>query len=524
MTRTRILAILPLLWLALAALACSQGTNPVIYVTATVFVAPSGEPPLPNPFKPTPTPAGPTATAIRPTPNPTYPPSNKTTAYTVQAGDTLATIAQVYGVTVDQITALNPSVTATTIINIGQVLTLPGRPLFTTPNIKIIPDSELVNSPTASHFDVAAYVKFQPGFLRVYSEVVSNRPLSGADIVQFVATSASINPRLLLALLEYRGGWISNPVPNSDLMTYPMGLVDKNQQGLFRQLFWAANQLNAGYYGYKYRGMTSLQFIDNSRLAFAPELNPGSVAVQYFLSRTADRSVWQAQVAQTGFFTTYMAMFGDPFRTALEPLIPLDIRQPDLQFPFNQGETWYYTGGPHGGWDDSSGWSAIDFGPPKPPDELITQQGYCYVSPAYATAAVAGLVTRSSDGIVVIDVDMDGDERTGWTILYFHIATEDSIRAGTRVQPGTPIGHPSCEGFYLRATATHLHIARRYNGEWVPADCWACAPNVPAPPFVLSGWRVRGYPNQIYQGWMEKEGQIRRAEQGRDDPSNQVSW
>ena len=96
--------------------------------------------------------------------------------------------------------------------------------------------------------------------------------------------------------------------------------------------------------------------------------------------------------------------------------------------------------------------------------------------------------------------------------------------AGKPVQPGTPIGHPSCQGFYLSASATHLHIARRYNGEWIPADCWACAPSVPAPPFVLSGWRVKGYPYQIYQGWMEKDGQIRRAEQGRDDPSNQVSW
>jgi LasA protease len=524
MTRTRILAVLPFLWLVIAALACSQGTSPVVYVTATAFIPQGGEPTLPNPFRPTPTPSGPTATAIRPTPNPTYPPVATTSKYTVQTGDTLALIAQLYGVTVDQILKLNPGVTATSILNVGQVLTLPGRPNYTTPNVKIIPDSELVNSPTARGFDVAAYVKFQPGFLRVYSEILFNRNLSGAEIVQFVATNASINPRLLLALLEYRGGWISNPVPDADSMTYPMGLRDQKQQGLFKQLFWAAGQLNAAYYGWKYRGMASLQFSDQSRLAFAPELNPGTVAVQYFLSRTVDRGTWQAEIAPPGFFTTYMAMFGDPFRNALEPLVPPDLKQPDFQFPFNQGETWYYTGGPHGGWDDNSGWSAIDFAPPKPPDELVAEQGYCYISPAFATAVVGGLVTRSGDGIVVIDVDMDGDERTGWTVLYFHVAAEESIEAGRPVQPGTPIGHPSCQGFYLSAVATHLHIARRYNGEWIPADCWACAPNVPAPPFILNGWRVRGYPNQIYQGWMEKGAEIRRAEQGRDDPSNQVSW
>ena len=43
---------------------------------------------------------------------------------------------------------------------------------------------------------------------------------------------------------------------------------------------------------------------------------------------------------------------------------------------------------------------------------------------------------------------------------------------------GDHIGHPSCEGG--RAVGTHLHIARKYNGEWVGAGG--------ALPFVLSGW------------------------------------
>jgi hypothetical protein len=33
------------------------------------------------------------------------------------------------------------------------------------------------------------------------------------------------------------------------------------------------------------------------------------------------------------------------------------------------------------------------------------------------------------------------------------------------------------------------------------------------PPFVMSGWTIRGYPNQHYQGWMEKDGQVRQADQ-----------
>jgi len=68
-------------------------------------------------------------------------------------------------------------------------------------------------------------------------------------------------------------------------------------------------------------------------------------------------------------------------------------------------------------------------------------------------------------------------------------------------------------------------VARRYNGEWLPADCWACAPDTPAPPFVLSGWRVRGIPAQIYQGSLEKNGQPEvMADQGRNVTDNEISW
>src|SRR5689334_23013834 len=109
----RTLLILPPLALFIAVLACSQGSNPVLYVTATAPAVPSGEPTLPNPFRPTPTPSGPTPTAIHPTPNPTYPPKAVNTNYTIQNGDTLATIAQAFGTTIDEIVKINDGLSET---------------------------------------------------------------------------------------------------------------------------------------------------------------------------------------------------------------------------------------------------------------------------------------------------------------------------------------------------------------------------------------------------------------------------
>jgi hypothetical protein len=520
--------LIPVFFMTLAAIACSGGnSNPILYITATPSIPglPTGEPTLGNPLLPTFTPLGPTATAIQPTPNPTYIPTLTNMPYTVKSGDTLATIAAAFGTGLQDILALNPGLTQNALLQLGQVVMVPSHPAQMTPASKIIPDSELVNSPGVRDFDVQTYIKFQPGFIRVYSEFYQSRLMSGADIIQFFAMNTGVNPRLLLALLEYRGGWVTNPVPPGDALDYPMGYKDAAHKGLFLQVAWAADVLNGGYYGYKQRGDTVLTFADSSRLAYAPSLNAGTVAVQDFLSHNVTRIQWGHDVSPQGFFTTYMAMFGDPFRHAVEPLVPANLTQPPFQLPFAQSETWYYTAGPHGGWDaPNSGWAAIDFAPPAPPDD-VAAQGPCYVSPNFVLAIVGGIIARSADGIVVIDVDMDGDERTGWTVYYFHIAEQDRIKAGTIIQPGTPIGHPSCQGFYLNAPATHVHIARRYNGEWLSADCWACLPGDAAPPFVMDGWQVHGdFGHTLYQGTLERGGQVRTADQGRDKTDNTVTW
>ena len=481
-------------------LACSRQVSqqPVFVFTAT---------PAP-PFEAPGEPIRPAATLMIPTPDPTRPATVAAPeTYVVQPGDTLSLIAEIYGVTVDEIMELN-GLADGDVLSAGQTLILPGQPERTGPDFKVIPDSELVYGPRLQGFDVGAYVRRQSGFLASYVEEVDGELLSGADVVGLIARQYGVSPRLLLALLEYRGEWLSNPFPPDAARNYPLGLINANYSGLYRQLEWAANNLNAGYYGWRYRGLSVVSLRDGTRVALSPSINAGTAAIQYFLAQTLSFRDWLTESGPEGFYATFVDLFGDPFTYAHAPLLPPDLSQPPMELPWAPGEAWYYTGGPHGGWGRGSGWAAIDF---APPDE---QMG-CYVSEYWARAVAPGVIADAGPGFLVLDLDMDGYAGTGWSVFYLHLASDGKVAPGTVVNTGDPLGRPSCEGGV--STGTHLHIARRYNGEWIPADCYACSPLVPHVPFVLSGWMVEGIPGQEYQGYLRNGSETRVAEVTRSE-------
>jgi LasA protease len=460
---------------------------------------------------------------IQPTPDPTRLPQPETTReYIVQAGDTLSAIAAAQGVSVSALLEVN-ELPNPNIIAVGQVIRMPELPDQETSGFKIIPDSGLVRGPGSSAVDVGEFVSQQPGYIRRAVDEVRGETLPAAQIVQRVSLEYSVDARLLLALLEYRAGWLTNPDPDEDAQVYPMGApaspLGFDRNGLYRQLTWTADRLNRGYYGWKYGRLNTAEFESGERFQFAPGLNAGTVGVQHLLSLHNGYTRWLRDITPEGFYRTYVAYFGDPFAGAVEQLVPLDLEQPPLALPFPSDEIWFYTGGPHGGWGSGSAWAAVDF---APPDDLTQATTACYLSEHWSTAVAPGLIARTDEGVVVLDLDGDGDESTGWSILYLHIAAEDRIEAGTYVQPGDRIGRPSCEGGF--STGTHIHIARRYNGEWIPADCSDCPVGKSAPAFAMSGWTVVGIPGQEYQGYLVNGPERRIANQGRLTTDNLIGW
>ncbi len=442
-----------------------------------------------------------TPTPDRPHPLPT--PRTEKEQYTIRSGDSLGAIAQRYGVNISAIIQEN-EIANPDLLEVGKVLTIPAQdPLPPGPDFKIIPDSELVNGPAVANFDTGKIVDQFGGFLKYYRDEVEGTSLSGSEVVSRVAMQYSVNPRLLLALLEYQSRWVTQSTPATSNQDYPMGYLNTGYKGLYLQLSWAANNLNRGFYLWDAGGLSSLILADGVMIPPANTLNAGTVALQLFFSLLDDQAAWRQAVSVEGFSATYRSMFGYPFDFAVEPLLPDGLKQPPMQLPFEPGVDWSFTGGPHGGWGSGSAWAALDFAPPG--DALG-----CVISDAWVVASADGLIVRSQNGEVVEDLDGDGDDQTGWSILYMHIDSNARIKVGTSVKTGERIGHPSCEGGY--STGTHVHLARRYNGEWISADA--------SIPFNLEGWVSSG--NGIeYDGWLNKDGKTIEAWNGRQT-ENQI--
>lgn len=444
----------------------------------------------------------PTITSIPPTPlatRPVYEPGTLVD-YTAQSGDTLPAVAAHFNTTEAEIRQANPVLPK-------EVTTLPpGLPmkipiyyvaLWGNP-YQILPDSLFVNGPAQNGFDTVAFVNSMPGWLKTYTTFAGEKNRTGGEMVDYVSVTYSVSPRLLLALAEYQAGALSNPILADDQANYPLGFADRDHVGFYMQLVWAANTLNNGYYRWRVGNLDTITRLDGSIEHPDPWQDAATVALQYYFSNLLPVDQYQKAIYSDGLAKTYTELFGDPWSTPAN--IEGSLQQPEMTFPFSEGRSWAFTGGPHAAWGNSDPWAALDFAPPL-------NVGGCGSTTEFATAVASGEIVRTDNALAMLDLDGDGNERTGWVILYMHLATQDKIRQGVMVKTGDPIGHPSCEGG--RATGTHVHIARKYNGEWIPADS--------AIPFELNGWVAHNGAAE-YLGTLTRFGKIAVAS---DSASNE---
>jgi hypothetical protein len=359
---------------------------------------------------------------------------------------------------------------------------------LTSTSFHILPDSQAINGPGAIGFDLQSEVESRPGYLKTLTDYAQRKQRPAWEVVDVVARNYSIHPKVLLALLEYQTQALSKPEPSGQQATYPLGVEDPQYRGLYRQLIWAAERFNEAYYGWR-AGPVELELADGRLSRPDPWQNAGTVGVQGVLAGLFGQEAFDLAIGPDGLAKTLNGLWGDPFVDD-QVVIPPSLVQPELGLPFAPNRYWDFTGGPHPAWGDSLPWGALDLAPPA------AYTG-CAESAEFFTAPADGVVTTSDYAMLMLDLDGDGDQRTGWVLFFYHVGQDDQAPVGRVVRKGDPLGHPSCEGG--RATGTHVHVARRYNGEWVP---------VGGPiPFEMGGWTAAPG-EEPYTGTMTKGSKV----------------
>jgi hypothetical protein len=89
--------------------------------------------------------------------------------------------------------------------------------------------------------------------------------------------------------------------------------------------------------------------------------------------------------------------------------------------------------------------------------------------------------------------------------------TEKPVQIAQHVAAGEAIGYASCEGGL--ADSSHVHLARRYNGEWIEAGGPV--------PLNLSGW-VTQPTLAPYEGTLKKGNTVREACECWEAPKNLI--
>ena len=365
---------------------------------------------------------------------------------------------------------------------------------------ELISDSFFLYSPSVLNFNVQRFLDGQPGPLKDYQEELHGKVWTAAEIIAFNAINFGVNPQAILVALEAQGNVISDacaPVPVKDKLT--------GWPGFYTYVRWLTYGALTAYDGARYGEVKYQAIFDDQRTIEIPQgLNAGTTALEIALARSLPPDQWSAWVQGDAplYRERFRAWFGNPYAAPDAVAAPLALPG-GYHLPFQEGDTWFYTGGPHS--YDSSGarpWSSLDF---VPPENLWCPGGE---TPAnrWVAAAADGVVIQSGEALVVID---HGD---GWRTYYSHVAADGRVPQWKTVVRGEPIGHPSCEVEPGGSTnGVHVHFA-----------IWRAGLGfVDIAGLSLTGW-LTGETSH-YNGTLTRDGVVKRAEDSRVPGWNDVT-
>ncbi|MCD4700059.1 MAG: peptidoglycan DD-metalloendopeptidase family protein, partial [Phycisphaerae bacterium] len=331
-------------------------------------------------------------------------------------------------------------------------------------------------------------------YIEDYLHSVDSSLESYASVLQTWAVYSSVNPKVLLTVLEIDYHLVS-AFPETEppeqihewIETTSLELASSFYESLYT---WGPRRPSLQT---EPPTAPAVELQDGSTAVLDSNLNSGSIAIAATLARRAGKEEWLSRLSGNNtdsFSQVFNMLFGGgaPLEETAD-ITPSNAPPADtLQFPYPLGATWYASG--------AHSWAGGDHGPPFSSLDFFYQGGIPCASPPfhYTVSAAYGDAFRPSDYQCWVQID----HADGWTTSYYHLM--HTYSGGTMGQNGS-IGTISCEicagGF---ATGPHVHFSVKYNGAYVDLEGVS-----------LSGWIVHPGEEPYTSGTYERDGESLEA-------------
>lgn len=346
-------------------------------------------------------------------------------------------------------------------------------PDFTAEHVRSLPISSLmaVNPDLFLFSNALQYVDWQQTL-----DTTAPHLNDKLEVILHYAGYASINPKLLLALMEMSSGIISTPTPEAYLA--PFGKLS-HETGFDAQLKDIALNLSGRYYAFqKLQTEMGLQ-------AF-PAVNEATVALADLTNMPVNQLF---NVYQTLFNGESLALKEDSVShfTASKDSQVGTLASFTLNFPWPSGYAWY-SGGAHSNTGSGYPYSSLDFN---------NGSGGWGSNTPWVQAAHGGTVTRYSQCNIRVT------HSSGYSTQYYHMESLQ-YNTGDVVSAGAWLGRYAddkstalCQGG--QSTGPHVHFSLLYNGGHISLHNW-----------YISGYRIDvgnyNYDDNCSRFYFEKNG------------------
>lgn len=338
----------------------------------------------------------------------------------------------------------------------------------------LISDGQFVWGPNAEEFDIRSFLESQGSVLAGYS-----------DDIALWASYSSVNPQVLLTVLEVQGKMVSSLPDDADpadvqlqIQNTALGLASAFYDHLYTWGNRASDTPDSA---------AALTLEDGTILAIDEASSSGSYAIAHALAANLPAATFSEMLdpaAAEGFSATFAAFFPDedPLSTANDIDPPASPPDSLFQLPFPLGATWTFNG-PHN-------WNGGSYGEPFSSMDFFSGGATCSAPPyIWATSAAAGSGYRPSGYTCWLQITHSG----GWTTSYYHLRNMTTGGALTRNAGLGTIACEVCAGGY--ATGPHVHWSLKYNGSYVSLNG-----------VKVSGWTIRTGDDPYTSGSLRRGG------------------